>query len=429
MASRGKTSIEGGVSRAAKVQQIVSPGGVGAWLVEDYAVPLVAMEFTFKGGSAQDSAEKAGAGAMLAGMLDEGAGKLGSEAFHQALEEKAIELHFGADRDMFTGRLRSLTKHVDRAFELLALALNETRLDAEPLERVRGQMAAGIRSEANDPDAMAGKAWRAHAFPNHPYGQPQQGTLHSVALVTREDLVALRGRALARDTLKIAIVGAIDATRAAALLDRAFLALPARAHLTPVPDIAVHGLGGRHVVDLDVPQATIRFGAPGIARKDDDHIAAVVINHILGGGVFSARLFKEVREKRGLAYSVHSSLGNYDHASVFSGGTTTKNERAAESLAVIEEQIADLAANGPTSEELDKARKYLIGSYDLRFDSSSKIASQLVGLQNEDFGVDYLDKRNPMIAAVGMAEATRVAKRLLGGGKLLVTVAGRPEKL
>ena len=427
MASRGKTSIEGGVSRAAKVQQIVSPGGVAAWLVEDYAVPLVAMEFSFKGGAAQDSAEKAGAGAMLAGLLDEGAGALDSEAFHQALEDKAIELSFGADRDAFTGRLRSLTKHVDRAFELLALALNETRLDAEPLERVRRQMMAGIRSEANDPDSMAGKAWRAHAFPGHPYGLPSQGTLHSVAAVTRDDLVGMRGRLLARDTLKIAIVGAIDAKRAAALLDQAFAPLRARAQLTPVPDIAVHGLGARHVVDLDVPQATIRFGAPGIARKDDDHIAAVVINHILGGGVFSARLFKEVREKRGLAYSVHSALGNYDHATTFSGGTTTKNERAAESLAVIEEQIDDLADKGPTSEELDKAKKYLIGSYDLRFDSSSKIASHLVGLQNEHFGVDYLDKRNPLIAAVGLPDAARVAKRLLGGGKLLVTVAGRPE--
>ena len=425
MASRSSSPAT--PSRAAKVQQLVSPRGVTAWLVEDYAVPLVALEFAMRGGGAQDPAGKAGAALMLAALLDEGAGKYDSEAFHQALEEKAIELSFGADHDALSGRLRTLTKNIDAAFELLRLALNETRLDPEPLERVRGQLAAGIRSEANDPDAMAGNAWRMHAFPHHPYGQPSRGTLDSVARISRDDLVALRGKGLARDTLKIAIVGAIDAARATALLDRVFGDLPARANLRAVPDIAVHGLGGRHVVDLDIPQATIRFGAPGIARKDDDHIAAVVINHILGGGVFSARLFKEVREKRGLAYSVYSQLATYDHSNVFAGGTSTKNERAAESLAVIEEQISDLAARGPAAEELDKAKKYLIGSYDLRFDSSSKIASQLVNLQTEGFGVDYLDQRNSLIAAVTMPDARRVAKRLLGGGKLLVTVAGRPQ--
>ena len=414
-------------SRAAKVQQLVSQRCVSAWLVEDYAVPLVALEFSVRGGTSQDPADKAGTAAILAALFDEGAGAYDSAGFQQALEEKAIELSFGADRDAFLGRLRTLTKNIDAAFELLRLALNETRLDAEPLERVRGQVGAGIRSEANDPDAMAGKAWREHAFPGHPYGQPSRGTLESIARISRDDLVALRGTALARDTLKIAIVGAIDAKRATALLDRVFGDLPARASLRPVADIAVQALGARHVVSLDVPQATIRFGAPGIARKDDDHIAAVVINHILGGGVFSARLFKEVREKRGLAYSVYSSLSTNDHTSMFSGGTTTKNERAAESLAVIEEQIADLAGKGPTDEELDKAKKYLIGSYDLRFDSSSKIANQLVSLQSEGFSVDYLDQRNPLIAAVGMSDARRVAKRLLGGGKMLVTVAGRPE--
>ena len=425
MASRSKSVAA--PSRASKVQQLVSPKGVTAWLVEDYAVPLVALEFAMRGGGSQDPEGKAGASAMLAALFDEGAGKYDSEAFHQALEEKAIELSFGSDRDALSGRLRTLTKNIDAAFELLRLAVNETRLDPEPLERVRGQLAAGIRSEANDPDAMAGNAWRKHAFPHHPYGHPSRGTLDSVARISRDDLVALRGKGLARDTLKIAIVGAIDAARATALLDRVFGDLPARAQLQAIPDIAVHGLGGRHVVDLNIPQATIRFGAPGIARKDDDHIAAVVINHILGGGVFSARLFKEVREKRGLAYSVYSQLATYDHSNVFAGGTSTKNERSAESLAVIEGEIADLAAKGPTAEELDKAKKYLIGSYDLRFDSSSKIASQLVNLQTEGFGVDYLDERNPLIGAVSMNDARRVAKRLLGGGKLLVTVAGRPE--
>jgi len=154
---------------------------------------------------------------------------------------------------------------------------------------------------------------------------------------------------------------------------------------------------------------------------------AVVVNHILGGGVFSARLFKEVREKRGLAYSVHSQLGAYDHAALFSGGTSTKNERAAESMSVIEEEIAKLVADGPTNDELDKAKKYLIGSYGLRFDTSTKIAGNLVTMQTDGLPVEYLDKRNDMIAAVTMDDVRRVTKRLFDGKPMLVTVAGRPE--
>jgi zinc protease len=413
-------------SRAAGVQKVRSPGGVEAWLVEDYAVPLVAFDFAFRGGAAQDAPGKPGMAAMLASLLDEGAGPYSAEAFHEAMDDKAIELAFSADRDHVTGRLKTLARHVDAAVELLRLAVNEPRFDADAVERVKGQIAAGLRRDLKDPDALAGRAWREAAFPNHPYGQPVRGTLESVALVTADDLRAMQRAVLARGDLKIAVVGAIDAAHLGALLDQAFGALPAEAVLRPVADATVTPEARRVVVDLDVPQATIRFGLNGIPRKDPDHMAAVVVNHILGGGVFSARLFHEVREKRGLAYSVYSQLSTFDHAALFSGGTSTKNERALESLSVIESEIRNLAENGPTPEELDKARRYLTGSYALRFDSSSKIASQLVHLQTEGFDVDYLDRRNPLIEAVTMEHAQAVAKRLFDRAGLLVTIVGRP---
>ena len=222
------------------------------------------------------------------------------------------------------------------------------------------------------------------------------------------------------------VVGAIDAATLAAKLDEVFGALPAHASLLTVPPAAMSGVGARIITDIDVPQATIRFGRPGVERDDPDFMAAVVVNHILGGGAFTARLFREVREKRGLAYSVYSHLQNYDHAAMLVGATSTKNERAAESLAVIEEQIADLAARGPTEEELAKARKFLIGSYALRFDTSTKIAGNLMQLQLEGRPTAYLDQRNKLVAAVDLDAAKRAAKKLLGDGKLLVALAGRP---
>ncbi len=414
------------LTRAARVQHVTTKAGIEAWLVEDYAVPLVAMEFALTGGSSQDADGLMGTASMMAGLMDEGAGDLDSSAFHNALDDKAIEISFSSDSDTFHGRLKSMTRHVEAAFGLLKLAVNKPRFDNDAIERVRSQMLAGLRNEANDPDALAGKAWRELAFPNHPYGRPSRGTQDSVAAITRDDIVGMHARVLQRSDLKVAVVGAIDAAKLSALLDDVFAHLPEKTMLNTIAPITMQGLGERKVIDVDVPQSTIRFGLPGIDLHDPDHIPAMVLNHILGGGVFSARLFKEVREKRGLAYSVHSQIVSYRHTATFVGGTSTKNERAAESLSVIEDEIRKLAIDGPTADELDKAQKYLIGSYDLRFDTSTKIAGQLVYLQIEGLPVTWLDERNRLVAGVTLEDMTRVGARLFKDKNLVVAVAGRP---
>lgn len=416
-------------SRASAVQKVISKSGIEAWLVEDYAVPLIAVEFAFKGGAAQDPLGKPGTATLLSGLLDEGAGPYDSESFHRALDEDAIEMSFSAERDALIGRMQTLSRNADRAFALLRLAVTEPRFDAEPYERVMGQIAAGLKREANDPEFIAGRAFRALAYPDHPYGQPLRGDLATLPAVTRANLADMRAAMFARDNLKISAVGAINATALARYIEEVFGSLPEKASLNPVAPAPFLGMGMRKVIEIGVPQSAIRFGREGLARKDPDFMAAMVVNHILGGGIFSARLFREVREKRGLAYSVYSQLVTHDHAAMLAGGTSTKNERAAESIAVIEQEISDLAKEGPAQDELDKAKKYLIGSYPLRFDTSTKIAGQLTSLQTEGFGVEYLDDRNRLIAAVTLEDARRAAKRLLGDGKLLVTVAGQPVAL
>lgn len=414
-------------SRADAVQKVMSKSGVEAWLVEDYAVPLVAFEFAFKGGAAQDPTGKPGVASLLAGLLDEGAGPYDSNAFHAVCDDYALEISFSADRDILTGRMQTLARHIDKAFELLRLCVNETRLEDEPFARVKSQIAAGLKREINDPDYAASRAFRLYAYPDHPYGAPVRGSLETLDSLTQADLRALHQATFARDELKIAAVGAIDAATLARHIDDVFGSLPLAGQRAPVRDVALTGIGTRHVVDLDIPQSTIRFGRQGLTRQDPDFVAGSVVNHVLGGGVFSARLFREVREKRGLAYSAYSQLITFDHGAMLTGGTSTKNERAAESMEVIENEIRNLAETGPSEEELDKAKKYLIGSYALRFDTSTKIAGQLVHLQSEGYGVEYLDERNRLIAAVGMDEAQRAAKRLLDEGQLLVVVAGKPE--
>lgn len=416
-------------SRAEHVQKVITPGGLTAWLVESYAVPLVALEFALRGGASQDPVDKPGVATLLAGMLDEGAGPFDARGFHRAIEDQAIHLGFGADRDSLSGHLQTLSRNVDKAFELLKLALTQARLDAHDVARVRSQLVAELKRDANDPDAMAARAFREAAFPNHPYGRPVRGELTTIDTLVREDIIALRERLFSSKDLKIAVVGAIDASTLSTMLDDVFGAFAKTNDLIATPPIRVNNVGVRKITDVDVPQSTIRFGRPGVTKHDPDYFAVVVANHILGGGTFTARLFHEVREKRGMAYSVYSQLNEYDQCPMLIGAAATKNERAGEALKIIEEEVRRFADHGPTEDELDKAKKYLIGSYALRFDTSTKIASQLVNLQLDGFDAAYLDTRNDRIAAVTLTDCQRAAKKLLGDGGLLVSVAGQPEGL
>ena len=411
---------------ATKIERVVSPGGIEFWFVRDGTVPLVSIEFAFRGGATQDPDDKAGLAEMTVSTLDEGAGDLDGTAFHARMERNAIELQIRASREYVRGTLRTLKENQDEAFNLLRLALNEPRFDSSAVERIRAQTVGSLQRQSTNPNSISSRNWWANAFPNHPYGRPVSGTLETVARVTPDDMRDYARRVLARDTLKIGVVGDIDAETAGKLIDRTFGTLPAKAQLKPIPDVKMQGLGGRTLVDLNVPQAVVNFGGPGIARNDPDFMAAYIVNHILGGGSFSSRLYREVREVRGLAYGVNTGLSWFEHAAVLVGGTATRADATAETIDVVEAEFRRMAADGPTEDEFAKAKTYLKGSFALNLDTSTKIASQLVQMQIDNLGIDYIERRSAMIDAVTLADTRRVAKRLLSGG-LLVTIVGRPK--
>ena len=416
VASAGATTIE----------RVISPGGIEAWLVHERAVPLIAVEFAFVGGAVQDPPGKAGTAALAASLLDAGAGDLDSTAFTDRLERKAIQMNFSAQRDTIHGTMRTLTENRDDAFELLRLAVTVPRFDAKDVEISRAQILSLLRRETTSPTDIASQRWWETAFEGHPYGRPVNGTSETVSSISIADLKSYAHRVLARQNLKIAVVGDIDAETLKVLLDRTFGALPEKPELYPIANVAPRGLGRRIEVSLDVPQTVVDFGGPGISRQDPDFMAAYLINHILGGGSTDSRLYQEVREKRGLAYSVSDSLVWLDHAAVMLGGTATRADRAGETVDLIEKEIRHFAEDGPTAGELVEAKRYLNSAFVLNLDSSTKIAGLLVQLQLDGFGTDYISRRTAMIEAVTLDDARRVAKRLLDKG-LLVTVVGKPQ--
>jgi zinc protease len=412
---------------AVTVERVESPGGIVAWLVRDSMVPLVSIEFSFRGGAALDPDGKTGLADMTTSLLDEGAGDMDSQAFQRKLSDLAVSIGFDAGMDTIRGNLKTLNTTRDEAVDLLALALTKPRFDEDAVERIRQQILAGLARRSTDPDTIAGRVWWKAVFPNHPYGQPSQGTTETIATIAADDMRRLVSERFARDQLIVGVVGDITPDELAPLLDRAFGALPANGRPFIMVEPEPQAAGQIFVVESDVPQSVVLFGHGGIRRDDRDYYTAYIMNYILGGGGFASRLYEEVREKRGLAYSVYSYMTPLSAAGIYSGGVSTANARVGESIDVIRAEWARMRDDGVSETELKDAKTYLTGSFPLRFTSTDRIARMLVGMQYNDLGIRYLDERNAFIEAVTLDDIQRVARRLLKPDDLTIVVVGKPD--
>ncbi len=413
---------------AMNIQEIKSEKGISAWLVQDSTVPIFVMSFAFMGGASQDPVGKEGLHYVLSTLIDEGAGDMNAKAFQEAMQDIAMDMSFHSDRDSFEGTMRTLSPNRAEAVKLLNLALTKARFDADAVTRMKAQISASLKSDSENPDRIAANLWSAKAFPNHAYGRPSNGTIESIAKITSDDLRTTVKNTMARNNLKVVIVGNVSLEDAKKTLDDAFDGLPETAQLQNVPKIEM-ALTPALTVDVrKVAQTTLIFGQPGILRQDPDFIPATVVMHMLGGGGLNSRLFKEVREKRGLTYGVYSSLEAYESTGVIAGSMSTGNDKAKEALTVIQDEFAKMADVGPEAEELVRAKAYLVGSFPLRLDSSRKIAAQLLAYMQQNLPIDYIDQRRKLIEGVSMDDAKKVAKRLLKSPMLVVAV-GDPKGL
>lgn len=409
-----------------EIKEVTSPGGITAWLVEEHELPFTALEIRFKGGTSVDHPGKRGAVNLMTGLIEEGAGDLDAQGFATARDDLAATFSFRANTDAVGVSARFLSENRDQAVALLRSALVEPRFDADALERVRGQVLSGLASDAKDPNALAGRAFDAAAFGDHPYGTPGDGTVESVTALTREDIVAAHKGALARDRIYVSAVGDITAADLGALLDRLLGDLPATG--AEMPGQAEYRLdGGVTVVEFPTPQAVIAFGHEGITRDDPDFFAAYILNEVLGGGRFGARLMTEVREKRGLTYGIGTYLVPMDHAELYMGRFASGNAVVGQAIDIVKAEWAKAATEGITAEELAATKTYLTGSYPLRFDGNGPIADILVGMQMEDLPIDYPVTRNAKIEAVTLEDIKRVAARVLKPEALHFVVVGQPD--
>ena len=420
-------SIFSGTALAIDVEKVTTLGGIEAWLIRDHNNPIISLRFSFRGGGALDPEKRLGLANMAASTMDEGAGKLDSQTFQKTLQNKAIRIQFSASMDNFGGRLQTLVRHQDLAFKLLRLALTQPRFDREPIERIRSQILVQLKREEENPHSIASRALRRALYGNHPYGRSIKGTPVSLKSITGADLRDFVKRRIAKNNLVIGVVGDITRTKLETILEDTFGNLPKKAVDWQLPNRQVNADGRTIVIKKKVPQSAILFAGRGLLRDDPDFYAAFVMNHILGGGGFTSRLYKEIREKRGLAYSISSGLNPRQASATIVGGAGTANARVRETLDIIKAEWQRMSDHGVTDKELKDAKTFLTGAYPLRFTESERIARMLVGLQLANLGDDYIKNRNTLIKEVSRDDVGRIAKKLLDAERLVTVVVGQPS--
>ena len=414
---------------AAKVQEIKTPTGFTVWLVEEHSLPLVTVNIGFTGsGTAYDPADREGRTNMVAALLMEGAGERDAKAFNAALEERAIRMNIGADDDAVYATFSTLAENKNDAFAMLADALVRPRFDVDAVSRARSKMQVLLVEQSAAPGYKLSRAFQESAYGKHPYAQMGIGTKETLDALSADDLQEYAKRYLTRENIIISVVGDITPADISALVDKHLAALPERyAPDSTVGDVAMPPQPDTTVIKHDMPQTMVAFGLNGLKRADPDYIPAYVMNHMLGSGGLGSRLAREIRIKRGLAYSVTTQLSPKNHAGLWRGMFATRNAQAKNALAALTEVLAETAKNGVTEGELADAKAYLTGSFMLDLSSNQEVASFLTMMQIHKLGSDYMEKRNGLIEQVSLADIRRVTQRLIDPSRPRVVMVGSPE--
>ena len=416
-------------AQAIDIREVTTPLGIKAWLVEDHSVPVVTLSFSFAGGAALEPEGQKGVTSLMTQLLTDGAGNLPAQAYKKREEETAASIGFGASLDRISGSLRALTANRAESFELLRLALTAPRFDADMIDQRRAQFVASLNQASQRPQSVAGRTLMGTVFAGHPYARESEGLRETLKTLSADDIRKRWSGLIDRSGLVIAAVGDITEADLARELDRVFGALPAGVAKPLPPEWTPTSKPRTIIVERPVPQSVVQMAMPGIARNDPDWYPAFILNHILGGGGQQSRLFTEVRERRGLVYSISSSLRTWKRASLVGISTASANEKVADTIRVVRAELARIRTEGVTEQELVDSKTYLTGALPVSLDSSSSIAGLLHSLQVDGLPRDQLEKRPKLIAAVTGEDVRRMARRLLRDDALTVVVVGKPVGL
>ena len=406
--------------------QVIEQDGITAWLVEEHSVPVVSLAWAWPGGSATDREGREGLSSFSAAMLSEGAGDLNNIAFADALRDEGIGLSFSGGRDSFEGSFRALSAALPEAVRLARLAMTQPRLDAAAITRVRARAVLGARQQLETPAGIARRAFWEAGYPGFPAGR--LATPESLSAITEAEIRDSLAAQMRRGGVMVAASGAINEAGLRSIIAQLFADLPAGAPAAtpPLPALAGFGVARR---EKAAPQSTLIFGQDGLMPTDPGWEAFQVAIRILAGGGFTSRLMRSVREERGLTYGIGAGLDVLFGRGVVVGNVATENSKVGEVWGLIRAAWTEMAANGPTAEEVADAVAFLSGSLPQQFTDSRRTAALLLGLRQTGRAPDWLAGRPARLAALDRAGVAAVARRILRPDGLVVAVAGEPQGL
>jgi zinc protease len=410
----------------AEIQKVTAKNGLTAWLIEDHNLPIASLAFGWRGGIEQDPEDKQGLSYLAAAMMTQGAGADDANAFQKKLNDNAIKLDIGAERDARKGSLRSLKETLETATQMLKESLSAPRFEASAMQRVRGEVLSNLKLYESDPDWLLSRMMMREVFAGQDYAKRTLGTAQSVQRLTQADLKTWH-KDLTRKDLIIAAAGDLTPAELSNILDDVFGVLPAGKEEAPSGAQVFKGSGETFLLKHAGTQSMLAFVWPGISRNDPDWYAAEVMNYILGGGSFSSRLMKEIRDKRGLTYGISSGMMLFDAASLYIVQGSMANEKAGEVLKLARAEFKRITDEKVTDKELQGAKDYLIGSYATSLTSTSSVAQHLLELQRKGLPMDEQEKRAAAIRSVTAADVQKVAKRLLVPNGDAVFLVGGPQ--
>lgn len=410
------------------IQHWQAASGANVYFIESRDLPILDVSVDFSAGSSTDTPEKSGRAAMTLHLVNLGAGGLTEDQITKGFADVGAQLgaHFDQDRAGITLRTLSSARERSRALELFGKVIQHPEFPEYVLEREKARVIAGLKEADTKPGNIADRSLMKMLYGTHPYGLRGSGEVESVGKLGRQDVIDFyRFRYTAGDAI-ISIMGAVSRDEAAAIAESLTKDLPRERRGQSIPEVTPPAFGTQRIVH-PATQSHIQLAYPGLRRDDPDYFPLIVGNHILGGGGFTSRLMEEIRQKRGLAYGVHSSFTPLKEEGPFEIALQTQKEQSEDALSITRKVLADFVAGGPTEKELIEAKKNIIGSFPLRIDSNKKILGYLAMIGFYNLPLTYLNDYVKAVSKVTISQVTQAFQRRINPSGMVTVVVGVPD--
>ena len=413
-------------SDAIQFESLETKNGIKFWLIEDKALPLVSISFSFKGGSILDPVGKSGVTNLMTSLLDEGTQNFTASEYRLFKRENGIKISFSTSKERIEGTFQVVKPRLQEGFYLLHESINKAKFPINEIKKVKSQVEASIKIDNSNISTIASNKFNKFFFKDKLIGRNTKGSLETLGNISRDDIQSIYRSSFIKNRLVIGISGDIEPNLAKKYVDYVFGDLPSKKFINPISMLEDLNKGMK-IIEMKTPQTTVVFGQKGLGRKDKEYFAARVINYVLGGGGFQSRLYKEIREANGLVYSIYSYLLPYEYAGVIVGGFQTRNQNVGKTIEKVKTEWNRIKTEGITKIELQNAKTYYKGSFSRNFTSTLSIASLLMIVQYYDLGEDYFDKRDLIIDNLKLNELNDLAKNLFDSENLFFMIVGEPK--